>query len=228
MAGGEGHAALMDGVYRGQRHIYDLTRKYYLLGRDRMIDELQPPVGGHVLEIGCGTGRNLIAAARCWPGAHFYGIDISAEMLKSARAAIARAGLTRRITVAQGDATGFDPQALFRIGHFDRIFQSYTLSMIPDWRGAIREATDHLAANGALHIVDFGQQEGMPDWFRAGLFGWLGRFHVAPRAMLPEAAREIAGDVGGRMTLVRLYRGYAWSVRIDRGLRRQAACQAAA
>ena len=69
MAKGEGHAALMDGVYRGQRHIYDLTRKYYLLGRDRMIDELQPPVGGHVLEIGCGTGRNLIAAARCWPGA---------------------------------------------------------------------------------------------------------------------------------------------------------------
>ena len=27
-----GHAALMDGVYRYQRHVYDLTRKYYLLG----------------------------------------------------------------------------------------------------------------------------------------------------------------------------------------------------
>ena len=32
-----GHAALMDGVYRHQRHIYDLTRKFYLLGRDRLI-----------------------------------------------------------------------------------------------------------------------------------------------------------------------------------------------
>ncbi|RUV53463.1 SAM-dependent methyltransferase, partial [Mesorhizobium sp. M5C.F.Ca.IN.020.14.1.1] len=31
------HAELMDGVYRWQRHIYDLTRKYYLLGRDRLI-----------------------------------------------------------------------------------------------------------------------------------------------------------------------------------------------
>lgn len=220
MTGGEGHAALMDGVYRGQRHIYDLTRKYYLLGRDRMIDELAPPVGGHVLEVGCGTGRNLIAAARCWPGARFHGIDISEEMLKSARTAIARAGLSRRISVAQGDATGFDPHALFRVAQFDRIFQSYTLSMIPDWQGAIREATRHLAANGALHIVDFGQQEALPGWFRAGLFTWLGRFHVAPRAMLPEAAREIASDVGGRMTLVRLYRGYAWSVRIDKGPRR--------
>ena len=220
MAGGEGHAALMDDVYRGQRHIYDWTRKYYLLGRDRLIDELQPPVGGHVLEVGCGTGRNLIAAARCWPGARFYGIDISEEMLKSARTAIARAGLTRRITVARGDATDFDPDALFRVAGFDRIFQSYTLSMIPDWQSAIREAARRLAAGGSLHIVDFGQQEGLPGWFRAGLFGWLARFHVAPRAMLAEAAREIASDVGARATLVRLYRGYAWSVRIDKGPRR--------
>lgn len=216
MKAGEGHAALMDGVYGGQRHIYDLTRKYYLLGRDRLIDELMPPVGGHVLEIGCGTGRNLIAAARCWPGAHFHGIDISEEMLKTARAAIARAGLTRRISVALGDATDFDPQALFRIASFDRIFQSYTLSMIPDWRAAIREATRHLSANGSLHIVDFGQQEALPAWFRAALFGWLARFHVTPRALLVEAAREIANDAGGRMAVTRLYRGYAWSLRLDK------------
>ena len=140
MRRGEGHAALMDGVYRGQRHIYDLTRKYYLLGRDRLIDELTPPVGGRVLEIGCGTGRNLIAAARCWPGARFHGIDISEEMLKTARASIARAGLAKRISVARGDATDFDPNTLFGIDGFDRIFQSYTLSMIPDWQGAMREA----------------------------------------------------------------------------------------
>ncbi|TIV74063.1 MAG: SAM-dependent methyltransferase, partial [Mesorhizobium sp.] len=37
------HAELMDGVYRWQRHIYDLTRKYYLLGRDRLIDGLDVP-----------------------------------------------------------------------------------------------------------------------------------------------------------------------------------------
>lgn len=216
MSGGEGHAALMDRTYRGQRHIYDLTRKYYLLGRDRMIDELQPPAGGHVLEVGCGTGRNLIAAARCWPGVHFHGIDISAEMLKSARTAIDRAGLARRVTVAQGDATAFDPCALFRVARFDRIFQSYTLSMIPDWQGAIREAARHLTATGSLHIVDFGQQEEMPGWFRAALFDWLARFHVTPRAMLPDAAREIASEIGGRAMLVRLRRGYAWSVRIEK------------
>ncbi|TIV98235.1 MAG: SAM-dependent methyltransferase, partial [Mesorhizobium sp.] len=55
-----GHAELMDGVYRWQRHIYDLTRKYYLLGRDRLIDGLDVPRGGTVLELGCGTGRNIV------------------------------------------------------------------------------------------------------------------------------------------------------------------------
>ena len=206
----------MDGVYRGQRHIYDLTRKYYLLGRDQLIDELAPQPGAHVLEIGCGTGRNLIAAARCWPGANFYGIDISEEMLKTARASIARAGLSRRVRVARGDATDFDPKTLFRIAGFDRIFQSYTLSMIPDWRGAIHEAVSHLSTCGALHIVDFGQQEEMPTWFRAALFGWLARFHVAPRALLVEAAREVANDVGGQLTVARLYRDYAWSLRLEK------------
>ena len=32
-AGTASQAALMDGIYRGQRHIYDMTRKYYLFGR---------------------------------------------------------------------------------------------------------------------------------------------------------------------------------------------------
>ena len=35
--GARDHAALMDTVYRGQRHIYDATRKYFLFGRDRLI-----------------------------------------------------------------------------------------------------------------------------------------------------------------------------------------------
>ena len=36
----------MDGTYRWQRHIYDITRKYYLLGRDGLIADLAPPSGG--------------------------------------------------------------------------------------------------------------------------------------------------------------------------------------
>ena len=60
-------AALMDRMYRRQRHIYDLSRKYYLLGRDEAIARLDPAPGDGVLEIGCGTGRNLIKAAQAYP-----------------------------------------------------------------------------------------------------------------------------------------------------------------
>ena len=129
-------AVLMDRLYRRQRHFYDLTRKHYLLGRDRLIEGLAPPSGGRVLEIGCGTARNLVAAARAWPEVQFFGIDISAEMLDTARRVVGRAGLAARIELARGDATSFDPAWLFGVPCFSRIFFSYSLSMIPDWRSA--------------------------------------------------------------------------------------------
>src|ERR1700692_2159993 len=87
----------MNRMYRRQRHIYDGTRRYYLLGRDQMISGLRPDAGASVLEIGCGTGRNLVLAARLCPDARFFGIDVSTEMLTSAIAAIARAGLTSQV-----------------------------------------------------------------------------------------------------------------------------------
>ena len=108
-------AALMDRMYRHQRYVYDLTRKYYLAGRDEAVARLKPGPGDTVLEIGCGTGRNLIRAARAYPEARFFGLDVSREMLGAAAASIARAGLSSRISIAQADATAFDPHALF--GH---------------------------------------------------------------------------------------------------------------
>ena len=200
----------MDGVYAAQRHIYDLTRKYYLLGRDRLIADLAPPRGGTVLEIGCGTARNLIAAGRRWPEARFHGLDISTAMLATARAKVAQAGLEDRIALAQGDASDFDPVALFGTSGFDRVFLSYTLSMIPDWTGAIEQAARTLAPDGQLSLVDFGQQERMPDWWRRALFGWLARFHVAPRAQLPDTLDAVAARTGLRPAFEPLLRGYAW------------------
>ncbi len=199
----------MDGIYKYQRYIYDATRKYYLLGRDRLLDELQPGDGQTVLEVGCGTGRNLILAARRYPKARFYGFDISSEMLTTARNSIARAGLSDRITVAQGDATNFDTQELFGVAGIDRVFISYTLSMIPPWQEAIPQAVAALAPGGSLHIVDFGQQNGWPRWFRALLFAWLAKFTVHPRAELEQVLRDAAAENAMKFEFHHLYRDYA-------------------
>ncbi|MFZ3035488.1 MAG: class I SAM-dependent methyltransferase [Parvibaculum sp.] len=205
------HSALMDKVYRQQRHIYDLTRAWYLLGRDRMIAGLDARPGLHVLEVGCGTGRNLTAAARCFPLARLFGMDISSEMLISARNAARRADLVNEIRLAQGDATNFDPGKAFALPGFDRVFMSYTLSMIPDWQGAVAQAMKNLAPHGELHIVDFGQQERLPRWFRSLLFKWLGLFHVSPRADLKSVLEQFAARHNASLEFTPLYRGYAWS-----------------
>lgn len=202
-------AALMDRIYRRQRHIYDLTRKYYLLGRDELIERLAPPIDGRVLEIGCGTARNLIAAARRWPQAQFYGIDISGEMLGTARRLVARTEVGDRIVLARADATAFDPAWLFGVPCFSRVFFSYSLSMIPGWTSALAQATTWLASDGELHIVDFGGQERLPVLFRAGLRRWLRYFHVSPRDALQAELSSLANHCGEVVRFERPYGGYA-------------------
>ena len=206
----DAHGGLMDAIYRHQRHFYDATRKYFLLGRDRLIADLDAGQGMTVLEAACGTGRNLIVAARRYPKARFYGFDISTEMLKQACRNVDKAGLSGRIVLAQADATVFDPQALFGVGAFDRIFLSYAVSMIPPWRAAIEEAVRHLTPGGALHVVDFGQQEQLPKWFRTLLQAWLTRFHVTPRANLRYVLANMAGRFDGNLEFEEIARGYAW------------------
>ncbi|WAC24547.1 class I SAM-dependent methyltransferase [Blastomonas sp. SL216] len=199
----------MDAIYRTQRHIYDLTRKYYLLGRDRLIADLAPPPGGTVLEPGCGTARNLIVAARRYPHARFFGFDISEAMLEAARESVRKAGLQQRIFLTRGDATAFSAQHLFGLSGFDRVFCSYTLSMIPGWERAIAASAASLAPGGRVHFVDFGRQDDLPRWFARGLYAWLDRFQVTPRQDLELVARNVAAAAGLRVDHRPLYRGYA-------------------
>ena len=209
--------AAMDRMYRRQRHIYDLTRKFYLLGRDELIADLSPPEGGAVLEIACGTGRNLIRAARAYPRARFFGLDVSEEMLVTARANIAAAGLSGRIALAAGDATAFDPQALFGVAAFDRVFVSYALSMIPAWEQAAAEAAARLAPGGRLMVVDFGDSGGWPRWFRRALQGWLARFDVTPRLALEPYLAQLAASRGLALDFRPLYRRYAFLAAMSGG-----------
>lgn len=207
-----GHGDLMDRIYRHQRHIYDLTRKYYLLGRDQLIAELDPPSGGTVLEIGCGTGRNLLAVRRRYPQARLYGLDISEAMLLTARAH--SQGMD--IAYARADAADFDPHALFDVASFDRIFISYALSMIPSWQAVLASAAGMLAPQGELHVVDFGQQERLPQAFRKALRAWLAKFHVTPRADLRAVAEDAAEQQGAAVTFVPIKGGYAWRLTLQK------------
>ena len=147
-----------------------------------MIEQLDAPADATVIEIACGTGRNLAAIARRWQGSAIHGLDISAEMLKSARTTL---GTGARL--ALGDACTFDSATTFGRDTYDRVVLSYALSMIPDWEAALHHAARLVAPGGSLHVVDFGTLARMPAPLARGLRGWLARFHVTPREDLHEA-----------------------------------------
>lgn len=218
-AGGAGDPAqkrAMDETYSFHRHIYDFTRKFYLFGRDRLIRRLAPPPGGTVLEVGCGTARNLIVAAKRYPRARFFGFDISDAMLETARKSVARHGLEGRITLAQADAGTFDTNTLFGLERVGRVFMSYTISMIPPWVEAIERGAACLAPGGSLHIVDFGQYERLPGLLKRLHFKSLNDFHVFPRRELPAVLKRIAEEQGLALEFTPLYRGYAWSATLTK------------
>jgi S-adenosylmethionine-diacylgycerolhomoserine-N-methlytransferase len=211
-------AARMDQMYRHQRYIYDLSRRFYLLGRDALIAEIGARPSDAILEIACGTARNLIKLARAYPRSPCFGFDVSAEMLDSAASAVKRAGLADRIILAQGDATSFDPGRLLGRPQFERIVISYALSMIPPWREALAHALDQLAPGGSLHIVDFGDQAGLPRWFRFVLNRWLAAFHVTPRADMIRVLAKLAEERGICWRAGSRFGGYAVNAVVERSL----------
>jgi S-adenosylmethionine-diacylgycerolhomoserine-N-methlytransferase len=178
------HAELMDSVYRRQRYIYDFTRKYYLFGRDRLIRELAPKPSARIVEVGCGTARNLVKLARRYPGRRLFGLDASEAMLETASNSITRSGLTGQIKLAQGYAEALGPNLFGETEPFDDIVFSYSLSMIPDWKQSLKAASTALAPGGRIHIVDFGDLWGLPAPARTALLRWLALFHVEPRVEL--------------------------------------------
>lgn len=200
----------MDRMYRYQRYFYDFTRKYYLLGRDRLIKEMKISEGENVLEIGCGTGRNLIILAKKYPRINFFGLDASAAMLETARRKIKTKNIGN-ITLKTALADDFSFDKTFGLNQkFDVIFFSYSISMIPTWKKAIENALDNLESGKSFYIVDFYDQSDLPQWFRKILQSWLKQFHVKyPRDLIPFLKSLHKADLG-ELWIKSIYKSYSF------------------
>jgi S-adenosylmethionine-diacylgycerolhomoserine-N-methlytransferase len=205
-------AARMDRIYRLQRHVYDATRPLFLPGRDRMLLGVAVPADGAILEIGCGTGRNLRVLAPRLPGTTLCGLDVSAEMLRTASAKLP-ASLLGRVAFACRAAGKSDPREPFaRTEPFDAIVFSYSLSMMPDREAVLRGALAALAPEGTIHVVDFGGFEAWPGPARTAAFAWLAAWHVRPQPTGAAVLRSLGLSVAEE----HIFGGYAVVARASR------------
>ncbi|NVB40353.1 methyltransferase domain-containing protein [Pseudenhygromyxa sp. WMMC2535] len=168
------HRDFLNRYYGISRHFYDLTRKYYLFGRDRALEVLLAEEWTRLIEIGVGTGRNLEILHARRPRATFAGLDACDEMLAHTR---------RRLPwlrAQHGFAEDADLRAPFGGEAPERVLFSYCLSMVADPQAAIANARAALAPGGKVIVVDFCDLDGLPGPAARALRRWLEWFHVDP------------------------------------------------
>ena len=175
-------AANLHGYYRWHAHIYDATRWACLFGRSALIrtaaETLHPR---RILEVGCGTGKNLVDLAHAFPNAEIVGLDLSAEMLE--KAAKKTAAFRSRVSLLQDVYS--TPISAGR--PFDLIVFSYCLTMInPGHAEVVRVAVEDLSLDGHIAVVDF--SDSPHPWFRR----WMGVNHVRMEGQVL-AALQAAG-----------------------------------
>lgn len=207
----ENQRARLNNLYRFQRHFYDVTRRFFLFGRDELLQKMKVLPGGSVLEVGCGTGRNLLKLSRLAPNAKLFGLDAADEMLKTAAAKSGAHDKAKEIILRQGLAEEFDFKNTFAQNEpFDVIFISYSLSMFPAWQAALGNALRNLKADGDLYIVDFWDGAALPAWFNRLRRWWLGLFKVYARPEFLDFLNELRSAGAGVLTVKPVGRRYAF------------------
>ncbi|RJP47341.1 MAG: class I SAM-dependent methyltransferase [Desulfobacteraceae bacterium] len=159
----------LERYYRFHSHIYDATRWSFLFGRTTLIREISHHIRpGRILEIGCGTGKNLVSLARRFPDADITGLDLSKDMIERAAGKFSGRESRRPMLIC-----GSYSQPLNTAPSYDLIVFSYTLSMInPGFRQAAGNARRDLAPGGMIAVVDF--NDSPAGWFKS----WMRVNHV--------------------------------------------------
>jgi ubiquinone/menaquinone biosynthesis C-methylase UbiE len=121
-------------------HVYDISTliEFAFCGgekkaRHECLDRLDVKPRSRILEIGIGTGSNLPYVSSSFQEGRFFGIDISASMIRYCRKKLDRWGCPAEIFIARAE------RLPFKEGSFDVVFQIGSINIFEDKRGAIEE-----------------------------------------------------------------------------------------
>jgi ubiquinone/menaquinone biosynthesis C-methylase UbiE len=130
----------------------DRQRFYEQRAIDDLLRHSSPAQARSILEFGCGTGRfaESLLAQYAPEETQYLGLDISATMVRLARARLDRFGARARVVLTTG-ATRLEVES----SRFDRFFSTYVLDLLTesDIHSLIGEAHRVLAPGGLLGLV---------------------------------------------------------------------------
>jgi ubiquinone/menaquinone biosynthesis C-methylase UbiE len=173
--------------YDAIAHLYD-TQPYRAKSVDpellAFVAQRSSVVSLCILDIGCGTGNQLLANRAVVPQARLVGVDRSLGMLRQARSKAAD------IVWVQADGAALSLQTQ----RFDFITCQYAFHHVQDKRGMLKEAFRVLCPGGRFVLSNICPQE-MADWLYYRYF---------PEALalnlddfwLPETVKEVMETIG--------------------------------
>lgn len=159
----EGTAAAPGSVVIRRPRLYDRIVGLVTLGREgrvrsRVLELAEITPGSEVLDVGCGTGTLLLAAAeRVRPSGELHGIDPAPEMIAHARAKAAAQGAELRLREGSADVLPY-PDA-----SFDVVLCTMVMHHLPETlrQRAVEEMTRVLRPGGRVVIVDLQRPRGL-------------------------------------------------------------------
>lgn len=135
---------VFEAIERGSAPMYQhsLVRKW-IPAMPQVVAALN--AGGTMLDVGCGSGRAVIALALAYPKARLFGYDGHAGSVERARANARAAGVADRVTFDVVDCTKLPAEQFDFIATFDVIHDSVDpVGLLKSIRGALKPDGSYL------------------------------------------------------------------------------------
>lgn len=166
-------------TYDSLNHILSLSIDK--LWRRRVVRTLKRLGAKNILDLATGTGDLAIAMARKIDGSTICGVDLSPQMLEVARQKVAKAALTERISLMEGNAEHLDIES----NSLDAVTIAFGIRNFENKEACLSELCRIIRKDGHLVILEFSNPTNR-------FIGWL--YRIYSHKILPWVGGLISKD----------------------------------